>query len=53
LTWPSSTRCSPHPFENSTLPSRGLRVNGAEISSRLADKTDSNDFYNRTTSAEF
>jgi hypothetical protein len=50
-TWPSSTRCSPPPFENSTLPSRGLRVNGAEISSRRVDWTTETDNDNRATSS--
>jgi hypothetical protein len=36
----NSTRCFLQPFENSTPSSRGLRVNDAEISSRLVNKTD-------------
>lgn len=35
LIWWSSTRSFPPPFENWTPQNRGLRVNGAEISSRL------------------
>jgi len=36
LIWWSNTRSFPPPFENWTAQKRGLRVNGAEISSRLA-----------------